>query len=159
MTFARNISRIPKWERYRVNEVTGCWVWIGSRMKNGYARLDGTGAHRVYYEHFIGEIPAGLVVDHLCERRDCVNPSHLEAVTELENNRRRAILAFTGKNADECKHGHPMSGDNLVIYVGKNGTKRKCRQCDRNRNRTGVRKPYSKDDVAVIPLEIGEVAA
>lgn len=86
---------------------SGCWLWIaalheragyGAFRYKGQARL----AHRVSYEHFRGIIPAGLVLDHLCRTRCCVNPEHLEAVTLLENIRRG--VPATGKNSGAYKH-------------------------------------------------------
>lgn len=145
----RNIHRVDKWSRYRVNKVTGCWIWLAAPGANGYARLDGTSAHRVYYEKFVGAIPEGYEVDHLCERRNCVNPEHLEAVTKSENNRRRAHIQYSGKNAGECRRGHPMTGEN-VQYHGKKRKVSVCRQCARDRVRTGARKPYATDDVPVM---------
>ena len=73
---------------------TGCWLWNGGKNGSGYGTiyLPGTGsvyAHRYFYEHFIGKIPAGLEIDHLCKTRECVNPGHLEAVTHEENMRRK----------------------------------------------------------------------
>jgi hypothetical protein len=83
----------------------GCWVWNGKYFnKWGYARMitgsrrDGTRSiqyvHRVSYEAFVGKIPIGLSIDHLCKNTKCLNPSHLEPVTTKENNRR--------KRKDEC---------------------------------------------------------
>ena len=73
-----------------------CWVWLGVVDKNGYAKLhakvDGTAkqmfAHRLSFCLFSGVIPEGLVLDHLCRNRRCVNPTHLEPVTYKENCRR-----------------------------------------------------------------------
>lgn len=74
-----------------------CWLWRGARNHKGYGivatvRSDGTkttvAAHRVSYLMYIGEIPAGYEVDHLCRVRLCVNPLHLELVTPDENKRR-----------------------------------------------------------------------
>jgi hypothetical protein len=73
---------------------SGCWIFTGA-LRNGYGALGagprGSGlvyAHRVAYEHFVGDIPEGLHLDHLCMTRSCVNPAHLEPVTQGENNRR-----------------------------------------------------------------------
>ena len=71
-----------------------CWIWLGARNQKGYG-IVGAGGHRgnvrahvAAYRIFREEVPAGLVIDHLCRRRVCVNPWHLEAVTQAENLRR-----------------------------------------------------------------------
>ena len=73
---------------YRISD-TGCWLWIGKTRKDGYGVLSLFGgfgyAHRVSYELLVGPIPDGLVIDHLCRIRCCVNPDHLEPVTSREN--------------------------------------------------------------------------
>lgn len=69
-----------------------CWVWQRAKDSKGYGRatIDGSTklAHRIFYEKFVGPIPLGLSLDHLCRNPPCVNPSHLEPVTHAENCRR-----------------------------------------------------------------------
>jgi len=70
----------------------GCWEWIGKRRPDGYGSLRVLGrdtrTHRFSYETFVGPIPKGLVIDHLCENKACARPDHLEPVTIAENTRR-----------------------------------------------------------------------
>lgn len=84
--------RLNSWE----NE-DGCWLWKRSTTK-GYGRISvlgrPRGVHRVSYEVFVGPIPDGLEIDHLCRRRSCCNPAHLEPVTHRENQRRRRRSAW-----------------------------------------------------------------
>lgn len=69
-----------------------CWLWSASRRADGYGQFRFRNsvwmAHRAAYTLFVGEIPDGMEIDHLCQSRLCCNPDHLEPVTGEENNRR-----------------------------------------------------------------------
>lgn len=90
-------------DRWIVDETTGCWIWQRTISKQGYA----TGSfareggphmvlvHRYLYEQRIGPIPAGFVLDHVCNVRHCVNPDHLRAVTQRSNVLRQATTKLT----------------------------------------------------------------
>jgi hypothetical protein len=116
-----------------------CWEWEGGTDPGGYGEssrlVDGRvvrfKTHRRAYELLVGPIPEGLVIDHLCRNRRCMNPRHLEPVTHQIN-----ILRGYGPPADNarlthCKRGHPLDGSNLM----KNPKARECRICRLARKR------------------------
>lgn len=87
-------------------------------------------AHRFVYEGLVGDIPAGLALDHLCKIPRCVNPDHLEPVTYAENMRRK----FDGK----CKQGHQLTPENCYWGVNNRNTgnnTRRCKICHKERSR------------------------
>lgn len=128
----------------KVTKTDGCWVWTGSVKSSGYGQFRVgdrvRSAHRVAYELEHGDIPADLVLDHLCRNRRCVRPSHLEAVTQRTNVLRGVGFAACKARQTHCIHGHEFDPANT--YVAPNGTRR-CRRCraeaqNRARRRQGV---------------------
>ncbi|WP_122262202.1 HNH endonuclease signature motif containing protein [Ornithinimicrobium cerasi] len=108
-----------------------CWTYTGSSVPGGYGTFwkdEAKGyVHRIAYTEFVGPIPAGLTIDHLCRNRACWRPTHLEAVTQRVNNLRAPTSRATLKAAQtECVNGHEFDAANT--YVAPNGT-RKCRAC------------------------------
>ena len=109
----------------------GCWEWLGTRSKSGYASISIFGvsrrAHRVLYEIVVGAIPDGLQLDHLCRVRHCVNPVHLEPVTPRENVLRGVGPSAQAAAREECIHGHAYTPENTYVWRGH----RACRECRR----------------------------
>lgn len=110
----------------------GCWLWTGRLSTGGYSQItNGTFTHRWSYQHFIGPIPKGMVVDHLCEVRHCVNPTHFAIVTQRENVLRGRGITAENVKKTHGKHGHLLEGWNVIIRTHK--TKklpyRICREC------------------------------
>ena len=109
----------------------GCWIWMGPRYRGQYgtfmAKKQHFLAHRASYEHSIGTIPDGLVLDHLCRNPLCINPSHLEPVSNRTNILRgRSPFALNAAKT-HCKRGHPLI--NAWLHRGR----RVCRECSRQR--------------------------
>jgi hypothetical protein len=123
----------------RVNKTHSCWLWTGA-TRSGYGQFYTNrkliGAHRWAYQESVGPIAKGLHIDHLCRTPLCVNPAHLEPVTNREN-LFRGPTTFTAINSKKthCAKGHPFDEQNT--YIRKNGS-RHCRTC--NRDRTRVRR-------------------
>lgn len=126
---------LDRFNHYVKRDANGCWIWQGYRDQRGYGRMrekmraPSEMAHRWSYAYFVGPIPEGLVLDHLCRTPACVNPEHLEPVTNYENVVVRGTTSVSAVNARKthCVHGHLLSGSNL--YMRPNGGQRYCRLC------------------------------
>lgn len=115
-----------------VKDEGGCWLWQGPVQNSGYGQHRFLGgwrlAHRFSYRAFVGEIPRGLTIDHLCFVRTCVNPEHLDPCTQAENNRRR--IAKRPQTA--CATYHP---DTEAEWGERGDGRTYCKECNRVRER------------------------
>lgn len=123
-------------ERFDSNVIpepmSGCFLWIGGVFNTGYGQFCTSAktwrAHRFAYVRARGPIPEGLVLDHLCRNKLCVNPLHLEAVTNRVNTIRGIGPASARANRPRCVRGHDYD------RITKKGA-RKCSTCEGARAR------------------------
>lgn len=115
-----------------------CWVFTGSTGTHGYGQMSLTLpggrqtvslAHRLAYEAWVGPIPGGMQIDHLCRRRLCINPEHLEAVTQRTNILRSDAPSAVAWRTNTCGRGHDLASA-LITREGH----RYCRICRRIRD-------------------------
>lgn len=114
-----------------VDQTFGCWRWQGRRDKRDGRALIWRGrtpivAYREVYAREREPIGAGLVLDHLCRRPDCVNPDHLEPVTASENELRK-LWRYRARRI-KCRLGHELALDGMVTPEGG----RVCRKCSKS---------------------------
>lgn len=115
----------------KVQKTATCWYWMGNVSWRGYGRfyLNGKNvqAHRF---SFYGEEMSGPDLDHLCRVRRCVNPEHLEPVTNRENLLRSPLtLPSVALAKTECPKGHPLTPENVYVRGGNQSGQRRCRTC------------------------------
>lgn len=133
-------KRTPEIDRFMAKVKVlnnGCWEWQGSKMATGYGNFHTAGregkhikAHRWSYQYFVGPIPKGYDIDHVCRNPSCVNPSpkHLEAVDHRTNMLRGNTIAAKNLAKTHCIHGHEFTRENTRIT--REGF-RKCRTCEK----------------------------
>jgi len=130
------------WEK--VSAEGPCWEWMAAKMKNGYGvfnlgrGLGTTLAHRFAYEQTVGTIGSGLQLDHLCRNRACVNPDHLEPVSQQENLRRGSGFVGVNLRKKTCPRGHVYD----AVYVGRGKSERRCTSCMKSYAYPKRRKSY-----------------
>ena len=139
--------------RARVKMLDGCAVWTGARTSAGYGEFSVNGrvtlVHRWAYEAFVGPIPAGTELDHLCRNRACTGVTaegvvlgHLEPVTHRENIH-RGLATMNGalqRARTHCDRGHPYDEQNTRVRKDRG---RRCRACDRERSRQYRARPVA----------------
>ena len=141
MTASRTILSVETRFFRHVDKTDCCWLWTGALNEHGYGVFNKPAdtprgmatckAHRFAYELLVGPIPEGLDLDHVyvrgCRYRNCVNPAHLEPVTNHENSLRGLRSQKT-----HCPQGHKYTVENTRIGVSAYGhPDRQCRTCER----------------------------
>jgi hypothetical protein len=118
-----------------------CNVWEGPKDKDGYGLVFSRAirnkyktniAHRVLYMQAFGPIPKGLVIDHICGNKSCVNVCHLRVVDRATNTTENSrSVSAVNKAKTHCINGHFFNEENT--YYRKGGG-RMCRACHRQAN-------------------------
>ena len=121
--------------RLAIGEPDTCWPWPKYLKPNGYGFLRVVGknkyVHRLSYEMFVGPIPEGMTIDHLCKMRHCINPAHMEVVTRGENSLRGESPFSQNARKTHCKHGHEFTAENTrFVKMG-----RECKVCGKEKSR------------------------
>lgn len=121
-------------KKISLDEQSDCWNYTGAIHRGGYGHIGYKSArhmlaHRVSYNVFVGIIPDKMVLDHLCRNRKCVNPKHLEPVTQRQNLLRGEGIQAINAKKTKCLNGHDF--DILFKY----GNSRGCTKCNSDRNR------------------------
>lgn len=105
---------------------TDCVEWPKGRDRDGYGRIGKSGAaHRVVWERAFVPIPPGMVIDHLCFNRACVNLAHLRVTDRVTNCERQRSALKT-----HCKNGHEFTVENTYIRTAPSEGRRTCRACN-----------------------------
>lgn len=135
--FSENIKEVSDYISFKTEKLNnGCWQWRGADFARDYGCFNFKGkkglAHRIVYEIYRGPIQAGLVIDHLCRNTKCVNPFHLEQVTQRINSLRGIGVSAINIRKTHCPSGHAYDEINTYIRVSGN---RGCRTCLREQKK------------------------
>jgi hypothetical protein len=137
----------------KIDRAGSCWVWTGTLHKCGYGVLVVTRkavlAHVFAFRMLIGAVPPGLQIDHLCRNRRCVNPAHMEAVTQAENIRRGIGPSAIFARATHCIAGHEFIQANTYrVKTARGNNARRCRACHARRSREAQQRQRETKDRA-----------
>ena len=144
----KKLKRLAKTEcwgaalkKIRINKKTTCWEWKGTTFKGyGYGWF-GSGnskrVHKFFKEKLFGKYPDGYVSDHLCRNRGCVNPSHIEVVTNKENLYRGNGQAIKTHLTGICKNNHKAGVDKVTGLV-------RCMKCHKETRRKYFKEYWKK---------------
>ena len=125
-----------------LDEATGCRLWTGGVNAKGYGRVSikkrSLYVHRITFAIRNGEIPAGMVLDHLCRNPRCCNPDHLEVVSQRTNALRGNSPVATAVRSNRCCRGHEFTPENT--YTAAKTGYRQCKTCNYIRYRARMAK-------------------
>ena len=138
----------------KVNKTDTCWIWTASLNHKGYGQFQSSTykrpmlAHRFSYLMFVGQIPLGLVLDHTCEVKACVNPEHLDPVSTKENLRRGMVgqkNAAHHRAKTHCRNGHEYLPETTkdVLRKGRSGFSRLCMLCSKQTQQRNIKRKGS----------------
>jgi len=143
------------WSKVEIDHDTECFNWTGCKNENGYGYFTVGSrphlAHRVAYSWFKEHIPKGMILDHTCDNPSCVNPMHLEPVTNKENILRGLERTHDYDPRTHFKCGHPRSDENT--YRHTRGDEH-CKICTNKKATEWARN--NKDKVAKIRARVNE---
>ena len=119
-------------------EDSTCWLWNGTKDWNGYGKIRFNNkmqyVHRVAFQLFKGPLAKGLVVDHICNIKSCVNPIHLQLITQTANVLRSNAFSGINHRKQFCPKGHKLQIPNLDPSELKRGGRR-CLICSQQQHR------------------------
>lgn len=128
-----------------INE-NNCWLWKKTTWM-GYGKISWDGicwrVHRLAYLDFYGKLTKNLVLDHLCKNTFCVNPAHLEEISQKENVMRGNSLPCANSKKTHCSRGHEFVKENTLIYKNK----RECKICKYERYKKYIKKKEDNTNI------------